>query len=177
MAPSAGGVRAAIGSNGARLMLRSAVAGMAAIGLVERRQMHDAEHRHAAFDQRDVDGELAVARDELLGAVERIDQPEALRRLGGQALGLRLLLGDHRNVGRQAAQGGQDHRLRRQVGLGHRRLVGLALGGEVGGIDLEDLGAGVARDLGQLLGQLRQGHCHLPMKRGLRFSRKAARPS
>ena len=31
---------------------------------------------HAIFDQRDVDGELAVALDELAGAVERIDQPE-----------------------------------------------------------------------------------------------------
>ena len=34
------------------------------------------ERRDAILDQRDVDGELAVALDELAGAVERIDQPQ-----------------------------------------------------------------------------------------------------
>ena len=37
----------------------------------------DAEHRHSVFDQRDRDRELGNAVDELLGAVERIDDPHA----------------------------------------------------------------------------------------------------
>src|SRR5678815_1438750 len=41
------------------------------------RPLHDAEHRLVILDQRDVDGELAVALDELARAVERIDEPVA----------------------------------------------------------------------------------------------------
>ena len=40
------------------------------------RLLDHAEHGHAVLDQRDVDGELAVALDELAGAVQRVDQPE-----------------------------------------------------------------------------------------------------
>jgi hypothetical protein len=46
----------------------------------ERRGVDDAGHRLSMLDQRDVDGELAVARQKLLGPVERIDEEEALRR-------------------------------------------------------------------------------------------------
>ena len=66
------------------------------------------EHRFAVFDQRDVDRELAVAADELLGAVERVDQPVALPvptlferwRLG--------FLGNHRHIGRQLVEAFHD---------------------------------------------------------------------
>ena len=39
-----------------------------------RRREHHAEPRRAAVDQADVDGVIVAAADELLGAVERIDQ-------------------------------------------------------------------------------------------------------
>ena len=48
-----------------------------AVGEIERGREHDAEHRSAFVNQRDVHRELAVPREELLGAVERIDQPVA----------------------------------------------------------------------------------------------------
>jgi sulfate adenylyltransferase subunit 2 len=47
----------------------------------ECRREHDAEHRHAALDQGDVDREFTIAVDELFSAIERIDQPEALTHL------------------------------------------------------------------------------------------------
>ena len=59
------------------------------------------EHRFAGFDQRDVDGELAVPADEFLRAVERIDQPITLPTpplFEGRRFGF---LGDHRYVRRQ----------------------------------------------------------------------------
>ena len=44
---------------------------------VECWSIHHAHDRLAVFDDRDVDGELSVLVDELLGAVERVDQREA----------------------------------------------------------------------------------------------------
>jgi hypothetical protein len=111
----------------------------------ERRGQHGAEHRPAIFDERDVDGELAVAADEFLGAVERIDEPEAAPDLGHVAGGDRFL-GHHGDVGRQRLQGRDDDGLGALVGLGHRRGVLLAAHGEVGRIDLEHHVAGTARD-------------------------------
>ena len=45
------------------------------------------KHRHAVVDQRDVDGELAVALDELARAVERIDQPQRVPVRGARCAG------------------------------------------------------------------------------------------
>ncbi len=90
------------------------------IGLAGNRDMHDAEHRHTRLDQGDVDRELAVALDELLGAVERIDQPEPspdhFRRQAGDG----FLFRDDWNVGRKRAQHRQDYRLGRRIGSGDR---------------------------------------------------------
>ena len=47
----------------------------------ERGRADDAEQRHALRHQREVDGELVAAGDELLGAVERVDQEEAVREM------------------------------------------------------------------------------------------------
>src|SRR6185437_2351069 len=58
----------------------------AGIGDTERRDVDHAEDRDAGADQPDVDGELAVAADELLGAVERVDEPEEIGGCVGQAL-------------------------------------------------------------------------------------------
>src|SRR3546814_19728493 len=55
-----------------------------------------------------VDGEIAVAAEELAGAVERIDQPERAGPERRQAAARRLFLGDHRNIGGQRAQAGED---------------------------------------------------------------------
>src|SRR5690606_12552579 len=61
-------------------------------GQRQRRHDHHAERRAPAYREADHDAELAVARDELLGAVERIDEPTPLRAL--EARGYGALLGD-----------------------------------------------------------------------------------
>ena len=48
------------------------------IDRVQGRRADHAEQRPAMLDERDVDGELAVAAEKLLGPVERIDEPESL---------------------------------------------------------------------------------------------------
>src|SRR5690606_27415933 len=61
----------------------------------ERGGEYHAEHRLAVFDQRDVDGEFAVAVNELTRTVERVDEPEAPPRRCLEAAGGRFL-GDDR---------------------------------------------------------------------------------
>src|ERR1051325_2735458 len=105
--PSGGGTRAWIGakSPAARPRLAAAASGwsparmergeiaavapphrgagpMRDISHIDSRAVHDAEHRPAVLDEADQHGELAIARDKFLRAVERIDNPEAGRRLG-----------------------------------------------------------------------------------------------
>ena len=87
--------------------------------------MDDAEVRYAAEDQGDVHGEFVAVFHELLGAVQGVDEKEALP--GQAVLGRRRrgLLGDDGDVGEEAGQAVQDDPVRGQVGLGHRRAVGL----------------------------------------------------
>ena len=91
---------------------------------IERGRIDRAGDRHAAFDERDVDGELAVAGDEFAGPVERIDQDEALGDLDRLAR-RRRLLGDDRDRRRQPSQTLADDRLGPLVGGGHRTAVPL----------------------------------------------------
>src|SRR5205085_3660965 len=51
----------------------------------ERRCIDDAQNRSPVLDKCNIDGELAVAADEFLGAVERIDEIETLRHSGDLA--------------------------------------------------------------------------------------------
>ena len=53
---------------------------------------HDPQDRRPALNQRDVDRELPVAAEELLGPVERVDEPEGAI-VRAYALGLGVLLG------------------------------------------------------------------------------------
>ena len=116
-----------------------AVADRGVIGEPQRRRGHDAEHRLVVAHQRDVDGELAVATDEFLGAVERVHQPEleprAADREGVRGLGFLRQHGDRR---RQRRELPREDLVGRAVGTGDRRLVGLVLDAVGGGVDLED---------------------------------------
>ena len=78
--------------------------------------------RRAVVDQPDVDGVIVAAADELLGAVERVDEEigVAVRR---DSPGRDFLLGDHRNARRGARQRGEDDQLGRAVRFGDRRWV------------------------------------------------------
>jgi hypothetical protein len=88
------------------------------------RRVDHAGNRPCCLDEGDVDREFAVAGDELLGAVERIDEEEPPRRPGNGAARHRLL-GNHRNLRREPSKSGQDDLLRRDVRRGHWRGIGL----------------------------------------------------
>ena len=71
--------------------------------------MDHAEQWPPTLDERDIDGELAIAAEEFLGPVERVDQPEAL--LGKalarwQAAERGSLLGDDWDARQQSASAG-----------------------------------------------------------------------
>ncbi len=125
----------------------------------ERGREHDAGNRGAVFDQRDVDREFAVTRDELARAIERIDQHEGARR---RRLGARhILLGDHRQVGAGGSEAGHDGIVRGKVCLGQRGSIGLRVGLR-GAVEGHDPRARILRDGGKTIGEAgairRAGH-------------------
>ena len=85
----------------------------------DRHQNH-AEHRHMVFDQRDVDGELAVALT-TSRVPSSIDQPEAPARPLLVRYG--RLLRQHRQTRCHCSQTALDGFMRGHVGFGQRRLV------------------------------------------------------
>src|ERR1700730_15868519 len=107
------------------------------IGQPDSRPMYDTEHRPSFLDKRDQHRELAAPGDELASTVERVDRPEAItaRR---HSLGLAQFLGDARNVGEGRHEPVEDDPLGREIGFGHRGLVGLMMDVAFFGIDLED---------------------------------------
>jgi len=105
------------------------------------------------FDQRDVHGELAVALDELAGAVERIDQPVAWPAAAFAPRGDARFFGKHRQRRLDRGQSGEDDALRGEIGGGERRGVGLALDDEIAAIDVEDRLARLPRDGGHRMQQ------------------------
>jgi len=127
--------------------------------------MHEAEHRHAVFDEGDADAELAVLLDELARAVERIDQPQPRP---GTALG-RVQRGgflrQYRDVRRQRFQASDQQAMRGEIRLGQRRAVVLGFNGEIPGIDGHDR---AARRLGQRDGRGTQGGVAHRGLRGIR---------
>ena len=133
----------------AALFLERPQAAAAGVGDRGDRHVHHAQHRHAVFHQGDVDGELAVALDEFLGAVERVHQPETgpvLAVFIGDAAGF---LGEHRNLRGQGLQARLDQVVGGAVGLGDRAVVVLVVHVHVAAIvDFKDGGAGVHGDGG-----------------------------
>ena len=83
----------------------------------------DAGYRRSLVDQGDIDGEFAIAAEELLGAVERVNEIETLAGLRNEAGGGRFL-GNYRNVGILALETGKNNPFRRLVGLGYRGQIG-----------------------------------------------------
>ena len=121
-------------------------------GLPERRRQYHAKDRLAPFDQGNVDGELALPVNELLGAIQRIDQPERPRIDIRDMAGSDPLLRDHRYLGRQLRQARQDYGFGCLVRSGNGRSVRLRAHRHIALVVLEDHHAGAVRerdDLGQ----------------------------
>ena len=99
-----------------------------------RRGANDTETRTPAAHERNIDGELIPAGDQFAGAVEGVDQDEAVgKAVRGRAP--RCLLLHHAHAGKQAGKSFEDQRLGRVIGGGDRRKIGL-------GLDLERTRAG-----------------------------------
>ena len=126
-------------------LLRRAAVGVGVEEAALRGGVDDAAGGDAVLDQRDVDGEVAAALHEFLGAVERVDEEEDRARR--KAVARLLLLGDDRELpGRPRARPRVMMRVGELVGLGDRRGVGLGADREVvAAVDLEDGGASVER--------------------------------
>src|SRR4029453_3658511 len=78
-----------------------------------------------SVDECDVHRELAIARDELLRAIERIDEPVALPLPTFAVRDVARLLGKHRHVWRERAQTCHDDVVRLGIGQRERRLISL----------------------------------------------------
>ena len=123
------------------------------------RGIDDAAGGHAVLHIGDVDGEVAAALDEFLGAVQRVDDEEGA---GGQRVAGRLFLGDQRHLREGGAQTGRDHGIGSKVGLGHRRGVALGADLEVGAVvDLKDARARLQRQAAEKRHQFGKIH-HSP---------------
>ena len=102
-----------------------------------RRRKDGAEQGRAVNDEADVHRIILAAADELLGAVERVDEEESVS-VRGDAAGGDFLLGNDRDAGSCSRQCGEDDQLGGAVGLRDRRAVGLVLDVEPVGDDLKD---------------------------------------
>ena len=99
-----------------------------------------------AVDIADHDHELAVARDELARAVERVDEEDAFRiAVAGKGLGLALLC-DDRHVRKQLVQPLTDQLVGLPVGFRDRIARALEIDAELGGVHLTNQDRGFARD-------------------------------
>ena len=112
----------------------------------DRRRVNDAGGWMSMFDERDIDGELAVATEELFGAVERIDEEEHAGRDVGIVSGGATFLRDDGNAGRDDVQPRDDVSFRVFVGDGDGRLVGLLAVLDFTSVVAHDQCTGVARD-------------------------------
>ena len=100
--------------------------------------------RAAVFDQRDIDGELAIAADEFAGAIERIDEEE---QSGVARQGVGAFLGEDGNVGEMFGEARADDGVGGKIGLGDGGLIGFRGDGDgVFFIDFHDGGTGLERE-------------------------------
>ena len=99
--------------------------------LVGDRHVDEAQDGCAGLDEGDVDGKIAVALDEFLGAVQRIDEPEAVKIFALGVGDLLVLLGDDGVTGGQVPEAGDDDVVGGAIGAGEGRFVGLDFDAEV----------------------------------------------
>src|SRR5690606_3733792 len=94
---------------------------VARVERISHRYVDDAENRALILDQCDVDGELAIARDEFLRAVQGIDEPVALPLLALTERNVARFFGEDGNVRCELAQSVDDDFMRAHVRERERR--------------------------------------------------------
>ena len=100
------------------------------------------------FDDRDIDGEFAVAADEFAGAVERVHEREAMPVFGHAAF-TGLLFGNHHQARISFCQRIQNERFGFLVCCGYRRGIALLVDVKIAFVDIHDHGASLEGDPGK----------------------------
>jgi len=139
----------------ARRRVALAPEGILARGAIEkifRRSVNQTGRGPAVLDERDIDRELPVPLQELLGAVERVHGPE-LAPVAPQFVGgfLDGFFRQHRDAGKPLAEPRRDQPVRAQVRLGDGGAVLFSPRLDVGVIDLHDHCAGPPAGLDQVI--------------------------
>ena len=91
------------------------------VHLVARDVIYDAKHRHPAVEQANADRKVAQARDEVIGAVDRIDHPVSAERIGafeGDGSAGVALFADETVIWKATSQPGDDVALACAIGIG-----------------------------------------------------------
>ena len=109
-----------------------------------RGRKHDARHRDAHDDDGDIDGKLAVAGQEFLGAIERIDEDERLHFARHEAVG--ALLGQDRHAGQEPRQALADDVVGRLIGDRDGAAIGLGAAA-ARAVVLHDRSTGTRREI------------------------------
>ena len=128
--------------------------------LAAHRCLHHAKHAPARVDERDVDGELAIALDELARAIERIDQPVARPLAACFPVDVRRFLGQDWPIRGQSAQAIDDAPMCGKVGGRQRRAVILLLDRELAVIDGKDVVGSLPRNIANPWRQLGEAQRH-----------------
>ena len=144
---------------------------------------HHTKHHAAMLDQRHIDGELFTARNELFGAIERVNQPPA-RPTGPHVLrDIGVFFRQHRNAGVERFQPINQHMVRGQIGGRHRRVIRLGRHGHIGAPKRQNGIARLVHQLNHALNQFRKGAAHSVntprwvSRSRARYSAANARPS
>ncbi len=130
----------------------------AQIGLALDGDAHDAEDRPMGVNQGDIDREFAIAIDEFLGAIQRVDQPVTAPLTTFFKRRQPVLFRDDRYTGRQFRQPGHDASMRGEVGLCQGRFVTLLLNVEIRSVDFKDCLTRVSREGNGRFNQLCEVH-------------------
>ncbi len=122
------------------------------------RHVNYAEDRLVVLDERDVDRELAIAIDELLGAVEGIDEPVRIPAAALLETRESRFLRQDGQIGGQLLQSRDNEVMRRHVRPGDRRFIVLCLYIEIGRVNFEDRLAGLGGQGNKRINELWQIH-------------------
>ena len=124
----------------------------APVGGVDGRRMDDPQDRSAGVNEGDVDGKFPPLADELLGAVQGIDQPERRTRdIGDIAGGNRFFGDDGEVVGDLFPDGLGNEVFGQPVGLGDGRGIRFLVDLEIAVVDFHDFPSGAQRDIAHLV--------------------------
>ena len=131
-----------------------AVCAIADEGARHCRRQYDAADGASHFNQRDVDGELAITLQEFLGPVERIDQEKTSPQMEWHAARRHFFLSDDGHPRRKLGESSEDECFGLLIGCCHGREIRFHPAWRAGRIMFQDKPSRFLRDFGQACGKL-----------------------